>query len=246
MLLCIDFQPAYAEAFLPVIAPLRCRLRRAARRREEIQFIYNEVYSLEGEELGDPVERLITWGRKERLALKSVRMIRKNFGWVSHLFREGVERKIAISILRQLLASGLQTSAELAGADLERIVAEAYGDFAGFRDCSPDAWEEIKTGAIALPFVFEGGIPSWLHSLVGQQVEVCGGFKHRCLDEMCMILEAGGISYSLNESLIYSLPMLPEPQVETEVPAPVQSTHLQKPLGELLHSPLLLPTLLAA
>jgi hypothetical protein len=161
---------------------------------------------LEGEELGDPVERLITWGKQEGLSLRNARLLRKNFGWVSPLFREGAERSIAISILRILLASDFQTSAEIAGADLERVVAEARGDFPGFKDCSSDAWEEIQAGAIALPFVFEGGVSSWIDSLRGHEVEVCGGFKERCLDEICMMMEAGGISYHLNEALIFSLP----------------------------------------
>jgi hypothetical protein len=139
------------------------------------------------------------------MSLKRVHMLRKNFGWISHLFREGLERVIAISILKHMLSYGLQTSAEITGADLERIVAAAHGNCAGFRDCSPDAWDEIRTGAIAIPFIFDGGVPEWLKTLRGQEVEVCGGFRERCLDEMCMLMEAGGVSYRLNEDLIYSL-----------------------------------------
>jgi hypothetical protein len=193
MLLCIDFQPAYAEAFEHAMTPLRCRLRKAARRREEVHFIYNEVFSLEGEELGDPLDRILEWGRKERLMLKKSRMIYKNFGWVSHLFRSGYERKIAVSILRHLLENGLSTSAEMERPHLERIVASAHEEFEGFWDCSPEAWEEIHSGAIAMPFIFEGGVLPWIESLRGEVVEVSGGFRHRCLDEICMLLEAGGI-----------------------------------------------------
>ncbi len=196
--------------------------------------MYNEVYSLEGEELGDPVERLITWEKKEGLALGNAQMFRKNFGWVSHLFREGAERSVAIAILRNLLAGGRQTSAEIAGVDLERIVAEARGDFSGFRDCSPEAWEEIKTGAIALPFVFEGGVSPWIESLRGHKVEVCGGFRERCLDEICMMMEAGGVSYHLNESLIFSLPR------EEAEPFDRQTW---SPLDDNLPDPLLTPAL---
>ena len=63
-----------------------------------------------------------------------------------------------------------------------------------------------------MPFVFEGGVIPWLDcvkaslSKSGGIVEVTGGFRHRCLDEMCLLLEAGGISYQLNGPLIYSLP----------------------------------------
>ena len=215
MLLCIDFQPAYAEAFVHAMKPLRCRLRSAARRREEVHFIYNEAYSLEGEELGDPVGRVLSWGRKERLMFKNARMLRKNFGWVSHLFREGSERTVAVSILRHLMEHGLSSSAEMTGPELEKIVASSHGDFEGFWDCSPEAWQEIKIGAIALPFVFDGGVLPWLESLKarftkhGEVVEVTGGFRHRCLDEMLMLMEAGGVEYRLNESLIYSLPDQP-------------------------------------
>ena len=205
MLLCIDFQPAYAEAFAHLMTPLRCRLRKAARHREEVHFIYNEVFSLEGEELGDPLDRLIAWGRQERLMLKNARMLRKNFGWVSHAFRESRERKLGVSILRCLMDQGLSSSAELADGDLKRLVNSAHGDYAEFRESSPEAWEEIVSGAIAMPFVFEGGVLPWLKSIRREEVEMVGGFRHRCFDEMCMLLEAGGISYSLNEAMIYSV-----------------------------------------
>jgi hypothetical protein len=208
MLLCIDFQPAYAEAFSHAMKPLRSRLNRAVKDGEEIHFIYNQAYSLEGEELGDPLERVIRWGRKSRLKLDSARLIQKNFGWVSHLFRGGYERTVAISILRHLMRSGLPSSAEIPGSELERIVATSHDDFQGFWDCSPEAWEEINSGAIAMPYHFEGGVLPWIESLgrsITGSVEVTGGFRTRCLDEMCMLLEAGGIPYHLNGPLIYDV-----------------------------------------
>lgn len=173
---------------------------------EEVHFIYNETYSLEGEELGDSIERIFEWGEREGLMFRNAQIIRKNFGWVSHQFRKGYERTVAISILRHLMEHGLSNSAEMSAPDLERIVASSHEDFEGFWDCSPEAWQEIYSGAIALPFLFEGGIVPWLKSLQGKVVEVSGGFRHRCLDEICMMLEASGISYHLNESIIYSLP----------------------------------------
>ncbi len=206
MLLCIDFQPAYAESFAHLMAPLRCRLRKAARRREEVHFIYNEVFSLEGEELGDPLDRLITWGSRERLMLRNARMLRKNFGWVSHAFREGRERRLGVAILRHLMDQGLSSSAELADGDVECLVNSVHGDYEEFREFSPEAWGEIVSGAIALPFVFEGGVLPWLELLKREEVEMVGGFRHRCFDEMCMLLEAGGISYGLNEAMIYCVP----------------------------------------
>ena len=206
MLLCIDFQPAYAEAFGHAMNPLRRRLHEAESGCEEVHFIYNEVYSLEGEELGDCLERVTKWGHAEKLPLKNARMLRKNFGWVSHLFRTGYERNVAVSIMRHLMQYGLFSSAEMAAADLERIVATSHDDFEGFWDCSAEAWDEIKSGAIAMPYLFEGGVLPWIDSLRGQTVEVSGGFRHRCLDEMCMLLDAGGIPYRLIESIIYSVP----------------------------------------
>ena len=206
MLLCIDFQPAYAESFAHLMAPLRCRLRKAAKRREEVHFIYNEVFSLEGEELGDPLDRLITWGSRERLMLRNTRMLRKNFGWVSHAFREGSERRVGVAILRHLMDHGISSSTEVVSEDLELLVNSAHGDYAEFKESSPEAWGEIISGAIALPFVFEGGVIPWLELLKREEVEMIGGFRHRCFDEMCMLLEAGGISYSLNDSMIYSVP----------------------------------------
>jgi hypothetical protein len=206
MLICIDFQPAYAESFSDLMIPLRSRLRSASRNGELVHFIYNEATSLEGEVLGDSIDLVTEWCARERLPIDGARMLRKNFGWVSHLFRESVERKIAINILRLLMKQGLSASNGIPGCELERIVASAHGDFPGFWDCSPEAWEEIMTGAIAMPYVFDGGVTAWLESLHGQHVEVIGGFRHRCLDEMCMMLEAGGISHHLNETLIYSVP----------------------------------------
>jgi hypothetical protein len=210
MLLCIDFQPAYVEAFGDLVVPLRERLRDAAQRDEVVHFIYNDVFSLEGEELGDSLARVQEWGRQESLKLDRARLIQKNFGWVSHLFRAGRERKIAITILRHLMAHGLSNSSEIAAVDLERMVAASHDDFEGFWDCSPDAWEEMRVGAIAMPYLFEGGMVPWLASIkssvAGEGVEVTGGFRHRCLDELCMMLEAAAIPYYLNEPLIYSLP----------------------------------------
>ena len=206
MLLCIDFQPAYAEAFAHLMAPLRCRLRKAARRREEVHFIYNEVYSIEGEELGDPLDRLLAWGGRERLMLRHARMMYKNFGWVSHALREGAERKIGVSLLRHLMDQGLASSADVGEGDLRRIITSAQGDYEKFQESSSEAWNEIHTGAIAMPFLFEGGVLPWLKSLRREEVEIIGGFRHRCLDEMCMLLEAGGISHWLNDAMIYSVP----------------------------------------
>jgi hypothetical protein len=208
MLLCIDFQPAYAEAFSHAMESLQSRMRRASIEGEEVHFIYNEAYSLDGEELGDPIDRVISWSRQSHLHLGSSRMIRKNFGWVSHLFRHGYERSVAVCLLRYLMETGLSSSAEIPGSELERIVASSHEDFNGFWDCSTEAWNEIHSGAIAMPYLFEGGVHSWLESLraeKGKPVEVTGGFRHRCLDEMCLLLEAGDIPYRLNESLIYGL-----------------------------------------
>ena len=229
MLLCIDFQPAYVEAFGDLVVPLRERLRLATQRDELVHFIYNDVFSLEGEELGDSLSRVQEWGIQECLELNRARLIQKNFGWVSHLFRAGSERKVAITILRHLMEHGLSNSSEIAAVDLERMVAASHDDFEGFWDCSPEAWEEMRVGAIAMPYLFEGGMIPWLESLKGSLggdvVEVTGGFRHRCLDELCMMLEAAGIPYFLNEPLIYSLPdESPEPEMQPldcEVKAPL-------------------------
>jgi len=229
MLLCIDFQPAYVEAFGDLVVPLRERLRVATQRDELVHFIYNDVFSLEGEELGDSLSRVQECGMQECLELDRARLIQKNFGWVSHLFRAGRERNVAITILRHLMDHGLSNSSEIAAVDLERMVAASHDDFEGFWDCSPEAWEEMRVGAIAMPYLFEGGMIPWLESLKGslggEVVEVTGGFRHLCLDEICMMLEAAGISYFLNEPLIYSLPdESPEPEMqplECEVKAPL-------------------------
>jgi hypothetical protein len=215
MLLCIDFQPAYIEAFGDLLVPLKQRLGEAARSGEEVHFIYNDILSLEGEELGDSSARVLAWGEQEGMNLNRARLIQKNFGWVSHLFRSGRERAVAVAILRHLMEKGLSSSAEIPAHDLERIVADSHDDFAGFWDCSPEAWEEMKSGAIAMPLLFEGGMIPWLELIKGQRVEVTGGFRHRCLDEICITMEAAGIPYFLNDSLIYSLPK----ELEVEVDA---------------------------
>jgi len=226
MLLCIDFQPAYAEAFAPDMPPLRRRLREAARKQEEVHFIYNEVYSLEGEELGDPLDRILSWGRKERLTLLNARMLRKNFGWVSPLVREGNSRKIAVFILRYLMDNGLFSSSEIAPWELEKIVTSVHGEFFSFVNDESAAWNEIISGAVAMPLVFEGGVIPWLHGLRREEVEIIGGFRERCLDEICMLLEAGGISYRVNESLTYSLP---EELYIPAYPVPMES---REPISE--------------
>ena len=101
---------------------------------------------------------------------------------------------------------GLSNSAEIPPAELERIVATSHDEGSGFWDCSPSSWMEIQSGAIAMPFLFEGGVPEWIESLKGENIEVSGGFRHRCLDEICMLLEAGNIPFRLDETIVYSLP----------------------------------------
>jgi hypothetical protein len=226
MLLCIDFQPAYAESFSDLMEPLRIRLREAVRRGEEIHFVYNEAWSLEGESLGNTLEEVLEWCDRESLPVRGARMIRKNFGWVSHLFRDGFERKIAIDMLRLFMERSISCSADISREEQERIVASSHDHFSGFWDCSTEAWEEITTGAIAMPYLFEGGITNWLESLRGTTVEVIGGFRHRCLDEMCMMMEAGSVPHRLNEALVYSF------NEEAESPAwedPEQTTQLLFP-----------------
>ena len=211
MLLCIDFQPAYEEAFMHLLGPLGQRLERARTDGEEVHFIYNDVLSLEGEELGDPRDRVMAWMGERGFFTENTRLIRKNFGWVSHLFREGRERTVAVSILRSLMARGWADSSMIPRGDLERIVASSHDDFQGFWDCSPEAWEEMLIGAVAMPYLFEGGMIPWLKSLEGSVPEVIGGFRHRCLDEMCMMLEAAWIPYRAEASLIYGVPEEPAP-----------------------------------
>jgi len=237
MLLCIDFQPAYAEAFGHAMESLRDRLHTAASKREKVHFIYNEVFSLEGEELGDPLERVLEWGSGQCLAINDAVMLRKNFGWISHLFRTGYERNVAVSILGYLMKEGLSSSADIPAPELERIVATSHSDFKGFWDCSSEAWEEIRTGTVAMPWLFDGGVLPWLESLRGEDVEVCGGFRHRCLDEMCMMLEAGGIPYRLNEPLIYSLPIEDFGETSPDAPDSPGSPHAET------HETLMLPGL---
>ena len=99
---------------------------------------------------------------------------------------------------------------------LERIVASSHDDFEGFWDCSPEAWEEMLSGAIAMPYLFEGGVVPWLNSLKGNVPEITGGFHHRCLDEMCLMLEAAEIPYLNNDSLIYGIR---EEEVEPVAPS---------------------------
>jgi hypothetical protein len=206
MLICIDFQPAYEEAFAHLLDPLRERIKEAVLQGEEVHFIYNDILSLEGEELGDTPERVNDWCLQRDLPAGHLKMIRKNFGWVSHLFRSGRERAVAIMILRHLMARGMEDSSLIPRPHLERIVASSHDDFEGFWDCSPEAWEEMLSGAIAMPYLFEGGMVPWLKSLHGCVPEITGGFRHRCLDEMCMMLEAHGVAYRNNDSLIYGVP----------------------------------------
>lgn len=211
MLLCIDFQPAYEEAFAHLLDPLRERIMKAVRDGEEVHFIYNDILSLEGEELGDSPERLISWCMQQGLPVGHLKLIRKNFGWVSHLFRSGRERTVATMILKYLMVEGAEggegiaDSSRIARAHLERFVASSHDDFAGFWDCSSEAWDEMLSGAIAMPYLFEGGVVPWLNSLKGSVPEITGGFRHRCLDEMCLMLEAAGIPYQNNDSLIYGI-----------------------------------------
>jgi hypothetical protein len=216
MLLCIDFQPAYEEAFAHLITPLRERINEAVRRGEEIHFIYNDILSLEGEELGDSPERVSAWCVQRDLPVRNLKLIRKNFGWVSHLFRSGRERTVSTKILKHLMEEGLEDSSRIPKPLLERIVASSHDDFEGFWDCSPEAWEEMLVGAIGMPYLFEGGMVPWLDSLRGCVPEITGGFRHRCLDELCIMLEASGIPYRNNDALIYGLP---EEEVEALDPS---------------------------
>jgi hypothetical protein len=216
MLLCIDFQPAYEESFAHLIDPLRERINRAVRDGEEIHFIYNDILSLEGEELGDSPKRLLDWCVQQDLPVDHLKMIRKNFGWVSHLFRSGRERMVAITILRHLMDEGMENSSGIPRPHLERIVASSHDEFEGFWDCTPEAWDEMLSGAVAMPYLFDGGMVPWLNSLQGSFPEITGGFRHRCLDEMCMMLEAQGIGYRNNDSLIYGIP---EQEVEPVNPS---------------------------
>lgn len=218
MLLCIDFQPAYEEAFFPLMGAVRRRLRRAQNEGEEVHFIYNHAFSLEGEELGDPEERLLQWAIDRDLPLQGAKLVVKNFGWVSHRFRTGIERGIAVRILSELLDRGLSSSYEISPVDLERIVATSHDQFPGFWDCSPEAWEEMRSGAIAMPYRFEMtergaaiGMTSWLERLKqshDRRIEIAGGYAERCLDEVCMMMEANGIGYGVNTPLLYGLSSL--------------------------------------
>jgi hypothetical protein len=206
MLICVDFQPAYFEAFSHLMSPLRSRLKNAALQKEAVHFLYNNILSLEGEKLGDSQERIQGWVEQESLPLQTARMIQKNFGWVSHAVREGEERAIAVLILRHLLESDISHSAEISEKDMEQIIFGTSAELAHFQHISPLAWHEIKEGAIALPMLFEGGVHAWLDSVRGEEVEMIGGFHHRCFDEISMLLEAGGIPHHLNHDLIYYLP----------------------------------------
>jgi len=232
MLLCIDFQPAYEEAFAHLLDPLRERIQQAVRNGEEVHFIYNDILSLEGEELGDSPERLIAWCGERGLPVSHLKLIRKNFGWVSHYFRTGRERTVGISILKHLMEEGMEDSSRIPKPHLERIVASAHDDFEGFWDCSAEAWEEMLSGAVAMPYLFDGGMVPWLNSLKGCVPEITGGFRHRCLDEMCMMLEAHGIAYRNNDALIYGVP---EEVTEPSAPAALSWRECE------VVSPLLLP-----
>jgi hypothetical protein len=232
MLLCIDFQPAYEEAFAHLLDPLRERIQEAVCNGEEVHFIYNDILSLEGEELGDSPKRLIAWCGERGLPVNHLKLIRKNFGWVSHYFRTGRERTVGISILKHLMQEGMEDSSRIPKPHLERIVAAAHDDFEGFWDCSAEAWEEMLSGAVAMPYLFDGGMVPWLNSLKGCVPEITGGFRHRCLDEMCMMLEAHGIAYRNNDSLIYGVP---EEVTEPSVPAALSWRECE------VVSPLLLP-----
>ena len=210
MLICVDFQPAYIDAFAHLMPALRTRLASAEQSHEEVHFLYNDILWMDGEELGDSRERILAWADKENLQLTNARMLHKNFGWVSHAVRDGDERKIAILTLRHLLQSEISHSAEISEKDMEQIILGVSGELAHFQRLSPLAWQEIKEGAIALPMLFEGGIHAWLDALRSikseEEVEIIGGFYHRCFDEICMMLEAGNIPHHLKRDLVYYLP----------------------------------------
>ncbi len=206
MLICVDFQPAYLDAFEHLLPALRTRLEAAEVNQEEVHFLYNDILWMDGEELGDSQDRILHWGAEHDLPLENARMIHKNFGWISHSVRSGDERKIAILTLRHLLDSEISHSAEISEKDMEQIIFSVSGELARFQRISPLAWKEIKEGAIALPMLFEGGVHKWLESVRGQETEIIGGFHHRCFDEICMMLEAAEIPYHLNSGLIYAVP----------------------------------------
>lgn len=210
MLICVDFQPAYLDAFAHLLPALRTRLEIAEANSEEVHFLYNDILWMDGEELGDSHDRILIWAAEYDLPLGDARRIHKNFGWVSHAVRTGDERKIAILTLRHLLKSEISHSAEISEKDMEQIIFGVSGELAHFQRISPLAWQEIKEGAIALPMLFEGGIHAWLDELKslksGEDVEIIGGFHHRCFDEICMMLEAGNIEHHLKHELIYYLP----------------------------------------
>jgi len=79
----------------------------------------------------------------------------------------------------------------------------------------------------------------------GEVIEICGGFRERCLDEICILLEAAEVSYSLNNSLIYSLPEETQGSKKLQVPALIPWNSLVV-IEEQERAPLLFPEFMIA
>ena len=87
MLICVDFQPAYQDGFPSLMKGLRKRLRQAARRRERVDFLYNDTWDIMGARLGDDHVDVLKWAEENNINITDARLLKKNFGWVSHWLR---------------------------------------------------------------------------------------------------------------------------------------------------------------
>jgi len=184
---------------------LRKRLRQAARRRERVDFLYNDTWDIMGARLGDDHVDVLKWAEENNINITDARLLKKNFGWVSHWLRDGSLRGIGVGILRRMLNSTVSESSAMNEADRLLAIAE-HIPLEEFYATHQAALKEIETGQVALPMIWDGGVKEWLDSIRGEKVEVIGGFRERCLGEVCMLMEAAGIDHTMNEPLIFGLP----------------------------------------
>jgi hypothetical protein len=213
MLLCIDFQPEYEGSFLRMIPKLKQRINRAKAKKEDIHFIYNKTYTKEGELLGNHLQDVIAWCRKNKICTKreKTKFIRKNFGFIHEEFRSGIGRVIAREILKEKIFSENNNEKKQLLTDLALLSHE--NDLLRLI-------ERAKTG-VNTPMIWEGGIKNWIETLPKNGIEITGGFKERCLNEVCILLESASIEYTLNEELIYKLPEKSEEVIPCPIVQPI-------------------------
>lgn len=190
MLLCIDMQPTYSKACV-------CMLSRAVQYQN--RFLSDRVEMI-FDNMNDTREEFLDWCAEAGFAKAPARS--KQFGWLRNWMDCGVSDDVIVAGLRYMTKKGATSSEGFCESDFREIILDSHGDFEDWKENYRAEWDSMRADLLFAPQV-ERFDELLAKCRAADSVELIGGGRNECLEEIRLTLAAFDIHATVHEGLVY-------------------------------------------